>query len=134
MSRHRDKRPQKPKRLYMRATAVVVNPEGCVLLVKHNRERVWALPGGQIRAAEEPSHRAKLEVAEETGLVIGEPEFAGRYAGSVAAHEIFFVKASGTPVPNRREVKDVIWWDRRSQLDLQQHVNAILAIAGERPR
>ena len=86
MSRHRDKRPQKPKMLYSRATVVVINPEGCVLLVKHNRQREWALPGGQIRAAEEPSHRAKLEVAEETGLVIDVPEFAGRYAGSVAAH------------------------------------------------
>ena len=134
MSQHTVKRPQGPKRLYMRATAVVVNPEGCVLLVKHNREHAWALPGGQIRAAEEPSHRAKLEVAEETGLVIGEPEFAGRYAGSVAAHEIFFAKAEGTPVPNRREVQEVIWWDPESRLDVQQHVNAILAIAGERLR
>ena len=134
MSRHKDKRPQKPKRLYMRATAVVVNPEGCVLLVKHNREHAWALPGGQIRAAEEPSHRAKLEIAEETGLVIGEPEFAGRYAGSVAAHEIFLAKAEGTPIPNQREVQEAIWWDRRSRLDVHQHVTAILAIAGERLR
>ena len=134
MSRHGRKRPQKPKMLYSRATVVVINPEGCVLLVKHNRQREWALPGGQIRAAGEPSHRAKLEVAEETGLVIEEPEFAGRYAGSVASHQIFFARASGTPAPNRREVKDVIWWDRRSRLDVQQHVSAILAIAGERLR
>ena len=63
---------------------------------------------------------------------IGEPEFAGRYAGSVAVHEMFFAKAEGTPVPNRREVQEAIWWDRRSRLDVHQHVNAILAIASER--
>ncbi len=125
---------KRQKQLYARATAVVANTEGHILLVKHNRQREWALPGGHIEGSEKPSSRAKLEVAEETGLVIGEPEFLGYYAGSVASHQIFFARASGTPVSNRREVKAVTWWDRKSRLDVQQHVSAILAIAGARLR
>ena len=119
---------RKPKSLYGRATVVVVNQEGHVLLVKHNRQHEWALPGGQLLAAEEPSRRAVLEVAEETGLSIREPTFVERYAGSVASHEVFLASAQGTPVPNRREIADAIWWDRKARLDVQQHVSAILAI------
>ena len=85
MGRHNRRNPRSPKLLYSRATVVVVNQEGNVLLVKHNRQREWALPGGQIRATEEPSDRAKLEMAEEVGLTIGEVAFAGRYAGSVGS-------------------------------------------------
>ena len=115
------------RRLYVRATAVVVN-QGRILLVKHNRENQWALPGGQVTATEEPSRRAVLEVAEETGLLINEPQFVGRYAGSVAAHQIFLAEADGDPRPNRRELQDARWWDGVESLDVQQHVNAILAI------
>ena len=117
---------KRQKQLYARATAVVVNTEGHILLVKHNHQRDWALPGGQIRATEEPIHRARLEIAEETGLAIREVEFAGRYAGSVAAHEIFVAQAHGMPVPNRQELQEAIWWDRKSRLDVQQHVSALL--------
>ena len=46
-------------------------------------------------AAEEPSRRAVLEVAEETGLLIDAPQFVGRYAGTVASHEIFLVQGEG---------------------------------------
>ena len=134
MSRHNRKRSQKPKWLYTRATVIVVNQEGHILLVRHNRQRDWALPGGQIRAAEEPSRRAVLEVAEETGLAIRDVEFVGRYAGSVAAHLIFVAQAHGMPVPNRQELQEAIWWDRKSRLDVQQHVSALLAIAGEHLR
>lgn len=108
MSRRNQKRPQKPKSLYLRATAVVVNEEGCILLVKHNRPREWSLPGGRMYAEDEPSYRAKLEVAEETGLEIKEAEFVGRYAGSVAAHQIVIANAQGVPVPNRREIQEAI--------------------------
>ena len=66
---HRDNR---PRRLYSRITVVVLN-QNRVLLVKHNRENSWALPGGQLMAGEEPERRAILEVAEETGLQISAP-------------------------------------------------------------
>ena len=118
---------QRQRRLYVRATAVVVN-KGRVLLVKHNREDQWALPGGQVTATEEPSHRAVLEVAEETGILIDNPLFIGRYAGTVAAHQIFLAQTNGEPQPNRRELQDARWWDGQERLDVQQHVSAILAM------
>ncbi len=66
MKRKRKHNP-KPKMLYSRATAVVFNPAGEVLLVKHNGENKWALAGGRTYAGEDLGHRAALEVAEETG-------------------------------------------------------------------
>ena len=52
----------------------------------------------------------------------------GRYAGTVASHEIFLAYGEGTPRPNRRELQDGKWWNLRTPTDVQQHVNAILAI------
>ena len=94
-------------------TAVVVNPDG-ILLVKHNKQNEWALPGGRLMAAEEPSRRAVLEVAEETGIIVADPVHMGRYAGTVASHEIFLAKGEGTPRPNRRELQDAIWSDLKA--------------------
>ena len=123
-----------PKMLYSRATAVVVNPNREVLLVKHNRQDTWSLPGGQVKAAEDPAHRAVLEVAEETGLTLKKPRHAGRYAGSVASHEIYVGEASGEPSPNHRELQDAVWWDGKRSLRVQQHVTAILALIGAEVR
>ena len=114
----------------MRATAVVVNQNSEVLPVKHNGQNDWSLPGGRMVAGEDPTRRAVLEVAEETGLIATNPKHMGRYAGTVASHEIFLVESSGEPRPNRREIQDASWWDRSRPLQLQQHVSAILAIVG----
>ena len=40
---------RRPKSLYGRATVVVVNDEGHILLVKHNRQHEWALLAGDSR-------------------------------------------------------------------------------------
>ncbi len=117
--------------LYMRATAAVFNSRAEVLLVKHNRQNEWALPGGRMVAGEDPARRAVLEVAEETGLSMTQVQHAGRYAGTVAAHEIYTGQAEGEPRPNYREVQDVIWWDRVRPMRIQQHVSAILALVGD---
>ena len=123
----RGKTPSRPRMLYSRATVVVRNCDK-VLLVKHNRQKDWALPGGRIMAGEEPDRRAILEVAEETGLQIKSPRYVGRYAGGVASHQIYEADATGYPRPNRKELQDAIWWDGIAPLELQPHVNAILAI------
>lgn len=128
---HRRRRPQQSRKtLYMRATAVVVNQDSGVLLVKHNGQNEWSLPGGRMVAGEDPAHRAVLEVAEETGLHIAQPRHVGRYAGTVASHEIYLAESSGEPRPNPREIQDAIWWDRTRPLQVQQHVSAILATVG----
>ena len=122
----------KPKRLSMRATAVVVNENREVLLVKHNGQKEWSLPGGHIVPGEDPAHRAVLKVAEETGLRIAHPRHMGRYAGTVAAHEIYLAQSSGEPRPNRRELQDAVRWDGTRPLPVQQHVGAILATVASR--
>ena len=61
--------------------------------------------------------------------MIADPVHMGRYAGTVASHEIYLAYAEGTPRPNRRELQDAKWWDLRTPIDVQQHVSAILAIA-----
>ena len=127
---HRRRPQQSRKTFYMRATAVVVNQDREVLLVKHNGQNEWSLPGGRLVAGEDPAHRAILEVAEETGLHITQPTHVGRYAGTVASHEIYLAESSGEPRPNPREIQDAIWWDRTRPLQVQQHVSAILATIG----
>ena len=118
-----------PRTPYSRATAVVIDPTTRrVLLVKHNRENQWSLPGGRIMGAEDPAHRVVVEVAEETGIMIDEPVFAGRYAGSVASHQIYVATGDGHPRINTREIQDATWWDPETPLRTQQHVSAILAL------
>ena len=52
----------------------------------------------------------------------------GRYAGTVASHEIYLARGSGEPSPGDREIQDAIWWDTVQPLQVQPHVNAILDI------
>ena len=115
---------------YVRATAVVFNSDNEVLLVKHNRQNEWALPGGMVNAAEDPMMRAVVEVAEETGLQVANATHVGRYAGNVASHEVFIAQADRVePRPNPQEIQDAMWWDGRRPIRTQAHVDAILAIA-----
>ena len=109
---------------------MVVNQDHEVLLVKHNGQNEWSLPGGRMVAGEDPARRAVLEVAEETGLHIAQPRHVGRYAGTVAARETYLAQSSGEPHPNHREIQDAIWWDRDRPFQVQQHVSAILATVG----
>ena len=129
-SRRRRRPQQRRKTLYMRATVLVVNQDHKVLLVKHNGQNECSLPGGRMVAGEDPARRAVLEVAEETGLHITQPRHEGRYAGTVAAHEIYLAQSSGEPRPNPREIQDAIWWDRIRPLQVHQHVSAVLATVG----
>ena len=129
------KKQQRSRLLPLRATAVVVDPSSSrILLVKHNNSNEWALPGGRPTAVEEPGQRAALAVAEETGIIIGEPVFAGRYAGNVSAHQIFVATGLGHPRVNTRRIQDATWWDLETPLRLQSHVSAVLAIVRQELR
>ena len=66
--------------------------------------------------------------AEETGIIIGEPVFVGRYAGNVSANQIFIATGQGHPRINTRRIQDATWWDLEAPLRLQPHVSAVLAI------
>ena len=126
--RHQPSR-SRPRRFYSRATAIVLNDKKEVLLVKHNRQTEWALPGGQVRPGEDPAARVVIEVAEETGIFIKQPRFIGRYAGSVASHQIYLAQSEDVPRPDHSEIQEAAWWDGSPSIRVQRHVNAILAIA-----
>ena len=124
------KKKQQGNRLIpLRATAVVIDPSSNqVLLVKHNKSNEWALPGGRPYANEEPSRRAAVEVAQQTGIIIGEPLFVGRHVGHVSAHQIFVATGQGHPQIGTRKIQDATWWDLDTPLRLEPHVSAVLAI------
>ena len=126
--RRRGHRGKRRRTLYTRATAVLFSQNNEVLLVKHDGQDDWALPGSRVVAGEDPAQRAVNEVAEETGVHITDPEHVGRYTGTVASHEIYLAEGSGEPSPDHREIQDVIWWDRVQPLQVQPHVDAILNI------
>lgn len=52
--------------------AVVVNPQGQILLVEHvfHPTAPWGLPGGWISSRESPAHCARREILEELGLSV----------------------------------------------------------------
>ena len=129
------KKGRQTRMLRSRATAVVIDPStDRILLVKHNRSNEWALPGGQPYANEEPGRRAAIEVAEQTGIIIGEPVFAGRHVGHVSAHQIFVATGQRHPRINTRKIQDATWWDLETPLRLEPHVSAVLAIVRQELR
>ena len=119
------------KSLYARATAVVLNSQDHVLMVRHRGQTEWALPGGQIETGEDPARRAVIEVAQETGLGITSLTYIGQHEGARAAHEIFLAEADGNPRPDLKEVEEAAWWYPTTPLDVQPHVIDILEMVLE---
>lgn len=50
------------------ASALIVNSNNEVLLIKHNKLGVWLYPGGHVEGHETPDETVLREVREETGL------------------------------------------------------------------
>ena len=101
-------------------------------MVKHRNEELWALPGGRIVPPEEPATRAVIAVAEATGLRMNNLQFVGEYAGRVSANQVFIAEAEGALQPNPTYIQYARWWDLEEDLQLQNHVNGILALIPER--
>ncbi len=58
------------------ATAIVLDDEGRLLLIRRNRQPgkgLWALPGGFMETHESPEDAARRELEEECGIVAREP-------------------------------------------------------------
>lgn len=58
---------------HVTASALVLGPDGRLLLHRHRRLGRWLQPGGHVETGEEPAVAALRETAEETGLVPSHP-------------------------------------------------------------
>jgi ADP-ribose pyrophosphatase YjhB (NUDIX family) len=60
----------KPNSIVPAVTAVVVDPQGRVLLIHRVDNDRWALPGGQVEVGERVAETVVREVQEETGIEV----------------------------------------------------------------
>jgi ADP-ribose pyrophosphatase YjhB (NUDIX family) len=108
-----------------RATAVAINKDGHVLLVRDKGKRSYSLPGGGINSNEPAISAATREVFEETGLVAHKAEWVCDYEGGTQSHVVYRLEVHGRK-RLRSEISDATWWDRNKSLPLFDHVEAIL--------
>lgn len=126
-----------------RGTAIVDTPHG-ILVVSQNG-RTFTLPGGGARPAESERDAAARELMEETGMEAVELAYLFAFMGVLHrgtrggffrnAHQVFLVRATGTPEPGH-EVKRVAYYDG-SGLRLTYSAKRIIEryrASGEPPR
>lgn len=56
------------------ASAVILDRDSSVLLIKRNDNNLWALPAGSTEINENPQTTAIREIQEETGLLVNEDD------------------------------------------------------------
>ena len=107
-----------------RATAVLIR-ESKVLLVQGPSLGSFHMPGGGIEAGETPVAAVTRELREETSLITDRADFPFRWDSSTHRHHAFLIEAEGEVVAGE-EIDSFLWWDRRRELPLYPHVEAIL--------
>jgi len=90
-------------------SVILTNGADEVLLLKHSYgPQVWALPGGGMKAGEDPHECARREVREELGIEIGDMHALGVFeeelSGSPHTAYLFTGRAASAPKPDQREV------------------------------
>src|SRR5205085_5219 len=98
-------------RFTVTAGAVVINDEGCVLLLKHvfRAGSGWGIPGGFINQGEQAEDAVRRELREEIGFELDRVALAFvRTVEHVKQLEIIFrCRATGTPQPRHIEIPRV---------------------------
>ena len=110
-----------------RATAVVIR-DNKVLLVRNSSGQFseFMMPGGGIEPGESPMSAAARELREETGLEAKQIEFVCTWESTIHRHHAFRVYAEGDVTIQPEEITEFVWWDRREDLPMFPHVEAIL--------
>ncbi|MFE4714318.1 NUDIX domain-containing protein [Paenibacillus sp. NPDC056722] len=99
------------------AAAVILDPEGRVLLVKHSYgKNNWDLPGGKAEDNESAEETAKREVHEEVGLQVGVRQLTGIYYDpNYDMHHFVFIasnESDGAPQPSSPEILECRFFSR----------------------
>lgn len=121
-----------PKKKRRRATALVVNERGNVLLVLHRGETHYSLPGGGIDGSETALEASIREVREETALraysAIRRRECD--LVGSMSRHFVSELRVGKDKIRLQgKEIKKAVWWDGKSNIKANGHVYGITKAA-----
>ena len=97
--------------------AIVINPDGQILLVKHTYQPYWYLPGGGVKKGESAKAALLRELKEEVGLVVNleEPILFGIYhhiyMGVNDYPIIYVVKNYKMTSSSSGEIEEIAWFD-----------------------
>lgn len=103
-------------------TVIALDGDGQVLLVRHSYGRGhWTLPGGGLRAGEDPLAAALREFAEELGCALAGPVALGTHEstlhGAPVVRHVFMGEIAGSIRPDGREVADACFFARAALPD-----------------
>ena len=82
--------------LMVGAAALIVDGEGCLLLLKRSDSGCWGPPGGAVEPGEAVEEAVRREVREETGLELAEIKLFGVFSGP----KLFYRYPNGDEVHN----------------------------------
>lgn len=90
-------------------SVLITNQAGDLLLLRHSYgPPVWALPGGGMKAGEDPLLCAKREVFEELGIELDTLDALGvleeQLSGSPHSAHLFLAVSEEEPKPDQREI------------------------------
>ena len=111
-----------------RATVVVIR-DGMVLLVRHLDSlgpSDFSMPGGGIEPGESPMEAAVRELREETGLEAKQVDYLFTWDSEIFRHHAFRIETEGEVTIQPEEIAEFRWWDRKEELSIFGHVEAIL--------
>ena len=96
------------------AGAVVLNDEGQLLLLKHvfRAGSGWGIPGGFVKAGEQPEEAVRRELREEVGLELAHVEVAliRTLRRTKQIEIIFYCSSQGEARPQSVEVESADWF------------------------
>ena len=96
--------------------AIVLNPEGQVLLVKHTYQPHWYLPGGGVKKGESARAAVIRELKEEVGIIVSEHDallfgiYHHMYLGVNDYPIIYVVKNYSNSIANSGEIEQMGWF------------------------
>ena len=97
--------------------AIVINPDGQILLVKHTYQPHWYLPGGGVKKGESAKAALLRELKEEVGLVVNLEElilfgiYHHIYMGVNDYPIIYVVKNYKMTSSSSGEIEEIAWFD-----------------------
>lgn len=119
--------------LMLPGVTAVIRDGDKFLLARHAHSGAWSLIGGAVEPGEEPSDAVAREVLEETGARVRIDRIVGAYGGRSLittypnGDQVAYVTTAyvcsvlDAARPDRDELLELAWFDRRAILDIERH-------------